>query len=295
MLVSPKRAASWVIVVKIAVTGASGFIGRHVVAELERRNLQATLVSRRKAEAARTDTPHRWIQLDISVPPDDAFSAMGAPDLIIHLAWGGLPNYRSLHHIESELPDQYRFLSRLVRCGLKRMVVVGTCFEYGMLSGPLSEDMPARPDNPYGFAKHALCRQLEFLKEKAPFALTWARLFYLFGKFQSRHSLFSQLESAVLAGEKTFRMSGGEQLRDYLPVTEAARLLVDLALAGAEHGIVNVCSGRPISVRSLVEGWLTDYGWKIEPEFGHFPYPDYEPMAFWGDRSKLDHCLRAGR
>ena len=138
---------------KIAVTGASGFIGRHVAAELQRRDLQATLVSRRHVEAACRGTPHKWTQIDISVPPDDPFVAMGAPDLMIHLAWSGLPNYRSLHHhIESELPNQYRFLSQLVRCGLKRMVIAGTCFEYGMRSGPLSEDMPARPDNPYGFA-----------------------------------------------------------------------------------------------------------------------------------------------
>ncbi|MDA8230317.1 MAG: hypothetical protein M0006_03170 [Magnetospirillum sp.] len=85
-------------------------------------------------------------------------------------------------------------------------------------------------------------------------------------------------------------MSGGEQLRDYLPVTEAARHLADLAMARADIGIVNICSGRPVSVRRLVEGWIAEKGWTITPNFGHYPYPDHEPMAFWGDGRKLASC-----
>jgi len=54
---------------------------------------------------------------------------------------------------------------------------------------------------------------------------------------------------------------------------------------------VNVCSGRPVSVRRLVEGWIRDNGWTIDLNLGHYPYPDYEPMAFWGERRKLDRIL----
>jgi dTDP-6-deoxy-L-talose 4-dehydrogenase (NAD+) len=88
-------------------------------------------------------------------------------------------------------------------------------------------------------------------------------------------------------------MSGGEQLRDYLPVGEAAKHLVSLAVGSKDNGIVNICSGEPVSVRSLVEGWIKDNGWSIKLNLGVYPYPDYEPMAFWGDRQKLDRCLRS--
>ena len=54
---------------------------------------------------------------------------------------------------------------------------------------------------------------------------------------------------------------------------------------------MNVCSGRPVSVRRLVEGWIRDNGWTIDLNLGHYPYPDYEPMAFWGERRKLDRIL----
>ena len=86
-------------------------------------------------------------------------------------------------------------------------------------------------------------------------------------------------------------MSGGEQLRYYLPAAEVAQHLVALALGGADCGIVNLCSGRPTSVRALVEGWIAQNRWAITPALGHYPYPDHEPMAFWGDRRKLDRCL----
>ena len=89
-------------------------------------------------------------------------------------------------------------------------------------------------------------------------------------------------------------MSGGEQLRDYLPVADVAGIIVSLALSRQDNGCVNVCSGAPISVRQLVEGWISQHGWSITPEYGALGYPDYEPMAFWGDRRKLDRCLSGG-
>lgn len=275
---------------RIAVTGASGFIGRAVLAELSRRGLQAVACARTNLDAI-SALGHKTVALDLHEAPADAYERLGRPETVIHLAWGGLPNYRSLHHVESELPAQYRFLSGLVESGLQSLAVAGTCFEYGMQSGPLGEGLPTRPENPYGFAKDALRRELEFLKASWPFALTWARLFYLYGEGQAGTSLLPQLRQAVARREKVFNMSGGEQLRDYLAVEEAARLLVSLALVGCDAGAVNVCSGRPVSVRRLVEGWIHDNGWTIGLNLGHYPYPDYEPMAFWGERHKLDSLL----
>jgi nucleoside-diphosphate-sugar epimerase len=276
--------------VRIAVTGASGFIGRAVLGALSRRGIGAVACARANL-AAVPACGHKTLALDLHDAPADAFERLGRPDVLIHLAWGGLPNYRSLHHVETELPAQYRFLRSLVEAGLQSLVVAGTCFEYGMQSGPLGEDLPTRPENPYGFAKDALRRELEFLKAAKPFALTWARLFYLHGDGQAETSLLPQLRRAVAAGEKTFNMSGGEQLRDYLAVDEAAELLVALAVARRDAGAVNVCSGRPVSVRRLVEGWIRDNGWTIGLNLGHYPYPDYEPMAFWGVRHKLNGIL----
>jgi len=276
---------------KVAVSGATGFIGRHVLAELEARSVEAIALVRAAPNQPLGHARVRVVQIDLHDAPPNAYEWMGRPDVLIHLAWPGLPNYKSPHHFEQALPAQYRFLKGLIESGLQNMVVVGTCFEYGMQSGPLSEDVMPRPSNPYGFAKDALRRQLEYLKVTHPFQLTWPRLFYLYGEGQAESSLLPQLRQAVERGDQVFNMSGGEQLRDYLPVTEVAKHLVSLALINQDVGIVNVCAGTPISVRKLVEGWIAENNWSITPNLGHYPYPDYEPMAFWGDREKLDRLL----
>ena len=268
---------------KVAVTGAAGFVGRYVLAELARREVEVVAVAGPNHAAARRPVSSaQWVRLDISTPPDDCYGALGRPDVVLHLAWSGLPNYRSLHHFASELPLQYRFLDNLVRNGLGALVTVGTCFEYGMQSGGLAADAPTQPTNPYGFAKDALHKQLKFLRAERAFKLTWARLFYLFGDGQAPTSLWSQLRAAVAAGAPEFDLSGGEQVRDFLPVAEVARQLVARAISGADAGPVNVCSGQPITIRRLVEGWVREHGWQIQLNFGRFPYPDYEPFAFWG-------------
>ncbi len=276
---------------KVAVTGATGFIGRYVLAELETRAVESIALARSSTAKALRRFKCSVVQFDLHNALPNAFELMGRPDVLIHLAWSGLPNYKSLHHFEQELPAQYRFLKDLIESGLQTLVVAGTCFEYGMQSGSLSEGFAVRPNNPYGFAKDALRCQLEYLKTTHPFQLAWARLFYLYGEGQPGSSLFPQLRRAVEGGDQLFNMSGGEQLRDYLPVAEVAKHLVSLALAEKDIGVVNVCSGVPISVRKLVEGWIKENGWSIRLNLGHYPYPDYEPMAFWGDPQKLSSLI----
>ncbi len=276
---------------KVAVSGATGFIGRHVIAALERAGAEPTLWVRASSSAV-ARSRHPVVAIDILDPPAHAFDMLGRPDALIHLAWGGLPNYASPHHVEQELPAHAALLTQLVEDGLSNLVVAGTCFEYGMQSGALAETADALPANGYAIAKDTLRRRLQALQRERPFLLTWARLFYLHGEGQAASALLPQLQRALDAGAATFPMSGGEQVRDYLPVEEAADDLVRLALAQRDHGIVNVCSGRPVTVRALVETWLADHGKSIALDLGRYPYPAHEPMAFWGDDAKLRRCLR---
>jgi nucleoside-diphosphate-sugar epimerase len=279
---------------KVAVTGGTGFIGRHVLAELESRDVDVTAVARPSTQkltgGLRAD---HLAYLDIHAAEPGDYIKLGRPDVLIHLAWDGLPNYSSLHHFERELPGQYRFLRHMIDAGLPTLAAVGTCFEYGMRSGMLSESLEPVPANPYGYAKDALRRQLAYLGQQKPFNMVWARLFYMYGPGQGDRSLLSQLKQAVSDGREKFDMSGGEQLRDYLPVENVAKHLVDLALGQKDVGVVNLCSGLPISVRKLVEQWISDNGWEIELNLGHYPYPNYEPMAFWGDTEKLRSIIGA--
>ncbi|GAI93187.1 unnamed protein product [marine sediment metagenome] len=86
-------------------------------------------------------------------------------------------------------------------------------------------------------------------------------------------------------------MSGGEQLRDYLPVEKVAEHIVKISMQDKIGGIINCCSGKPISIGKLVENYLAEKNKNIELNLDYYPYPDYEPMAFWGDSTKLNKVI----
>jgi dTDP-6-deoxy-L-talose 4-dehydrogenase (NAD+) len=171
--------------------------------------------------------------------------------------------------------------------GLKDLTVAGTCLEYGMKEGCLSEEMECDPTNSYAIAKNELRKQLQILNRSLSFDLKWVRLFYMYGRGQHSNSLVAQLEKSLENKEQQFNMSGGEQLRDFLPVEKVARYIVAIALQQQVAGIINCCSGIPVSVRAFVEEYLKERKKDISLNLGYYPYTDYEAMKFWGSNTKL--------
>jgi dTDP-6-deoxy-L-talose 4-dehydrogenase (NAD+) len=280
---------------KILVTGATGFIGRHLVRALLDTGCTVRAVARHVEAARRMPwfDEVEFVAADIHAPTLDVSALTGGIDALAHLAWPGLPNYQGLFHFEHNLFADYAFIKRVVEAGVPQVLVTGTCFEYGLQSGPLSEDTPPQPGNPYGLAKNTLRLFLQQLQATQPFTLQWARLFYLHGEGQNPNSLLAALDRAIDASEPQFNMSAGDQLRDYLPVEQAAGLLAGVLHHREFSGVVNCCSGQPIAVRTLVEQHLHARDASIRLNLGHYGYSPHEPMAFWGTTERLDLLLSA--
>jgi nucleoside-diphosphate-sugar epimerase len=278
---------------KVLVTGATGFVGRHVIRSLSRTgcDVVATAIESELPQELGA-LPVTYVPCDLSSQTDNYFDHFGRPDAMIHLAWQGLPNYKDLFHLEENLPNNYFFIKNMIEHGLKDLTAIGTCLEYGMKNGELSEDIPADPQVPYAISKDMLRRSIEQLRSVYTFTFKWVRIFYLHGDGQNRSSLIEQLKAALDRGDKSFKMSRGEQLRDYLPVEVAASHIVSIAMQRRVNGIINCCSGTPISIRRLVEEYLERDGRQIQLDLGYYQYPDYEPMAFWGDSTRLSQILR---
>ncbi|HVA55020.1 MAG TPA: NAD-dependent epimerase/dehydratase family protein [Gammaproteobacteria bacterium] len=276
---------------RVAVTGASGFIGRHVVRELISKDVDVIITSRAPESRCAPIEGVTYTSLDMGENTNDAFQRMGQPDVLVHLAWSGLPNYRSESHLTAEFPKQYAFLESCVNSGLKRLVVTGTCLEYGMQPGMLHEELPSKPCTAYGQAKDQLRHYLQELAPRKGLQLTWLRLFYLYGPGQASTSLYSQLRTAISEGRSEFEMSPGDQQRDFIPVESAADYICNIALLDEDIGLMNICSGVPKKITDLVEAWLRDWNADIHLKLGVYPYPDYEPHAFWGNKQKLDSVM----
>ena len=281
---------------KVLVTGATGFIGNYVVRELLSRGCAVVATSRDAVRAPQSD----WFNAVKYIPfnfhdfaeQTDYFRFFDQPTRVIHLAWEGLPNYTDPVHTTVNLPLQIAFLNNLIRHGLRRLTVTGTCFEYGMREGRLSEEMTPAPANAYAAAKNRLREQLADSTTAYEVQLNWVRLFYMYGPGQNPKSLFSQLQRAIDNHDTVFNMSGGEQVRDYLPVQQVAACIAGIALQNKSAGIINCCSGEPVTVKEMVARYLEQHQGSIPLNLGYYPYTDYEPMAFWGDNNKLKQLLK---
>ncbi len=279
---------------KILVTGATGFIGNYVIKELLKLKEHKVVVNSKNPEKAKMFewfNQVEYISKNLSEKEPNYFNFFKEPELLIHLAWEGLPNFKESYHYERNAFQNYNFLKNMVVNGLKNLSVIGTCFEYGMQSGRLSEETQSNPTTAYALGKDTLRKFLKQLKKQHNFNFKWIRLFYMYGNGQSPKSLIPQLDKSLENNEETFNMSAGEQLRDYLTVEKVAEYIVKISLQNKIQGIINCCSGKPISIRALVENYIKEKGKSIRLNLGYYPYPDYVPMAFWGDNTKLNIIL----
>lgn len=272
---------------KILVTGATGFVGNHVMQQLLQSKHEIIASAMHRNLQQTWSGKVRFVAYDLYQQRENPYVFFDQPDILIHLAWDHLDNFSSDLHIQKTLPVHKAFINALIAGGLKRIVVAGTCLEYGLQEGCLAETSNSAPVISYAIAKDALRKYLEELKAQHSFEFLWLRLFYMYGKGQQEKSILQQLEKAIQAGEKSFNMSGGEQWRDYLPVETMASRIVQAALSDAKNEIVNCCSGHPVSIKELVTEYLNKAGVEMKLNLGYYAYPDYEPFRFWGNDATL--------
>lgn len=150
--------------------------------------------------------------------------------------------------------------------GVRRFVGTGTCFEYDLSGGTLSVDTPLKPVTVYAAAKVAAFLTLTQYLATRSIEFSWCRLFYLFGEGEDPRRLVPYLRARLAAGEPA-ELSSGNQVRDFMDVREAGRMLAATAL-GRVEGPVNVCTGLGITVRELAERIADEFGRRDLLRFG---------------------------
>jgi len=274
----------------ILMTGATGFIGKHLLRVLLARGHRVSLLIRPTTISPNKSWPKSVRIISCDIHDESSYQHIPAEpfDALVHLAWSKLENYRSLAHMDTLLPGDMKFLRRMAERGIPKIFVSGTCFEYGLQEGCLSEEMPSAPILPYAMAKDFLRKYIQELQKKLSFQLQWGRLFYMHGPGQNPKSLLPLLDLAIKRGDNVFNMSGGEQLRDYLRVEAMAEKITTILENSDFDGIINICSGKPVSVRQLVEKKIKKTKSSIQLNLGYYPYPNYEPMAYWGNNATFE-------
>jgi nucleoside-diphosphate-sugar epimerase len=275
---------------KILLTGSSGLIGKRVLQLLTKiENVTIILANRNNYfNVNDLNTNTKFIKFDLnSINLNiNYFDFFEHPDIMIHLAWQGLPNYDDNIHLV-QCDKHFSFLKNLVDNGLKKIVITGTCLEYGLIEGELFEDSPSNPITKYGIAKLKLFNLLNNYIRNKSINLIWLRLFYNYGFHIENSSIVSKLIKSIINNKEDFEMSTGEQERDFLNIDILSYYILKISFQEKITGIINCCSGKPQKVIDLVENIKEIYSSKITLKKGIYPIPNYEPYIFFGSNLKL--------
>ena len=274
----------------VSITGSTGFIGSHLLKEINKENFKINLLSRKKIKI--NNKKNTYISFDLDNKYNNCFKKIGSPNVLIHLAWGGIPNYTSKYHLKEELKKQYIFLSSCIKNGLKNLIITGTCLEYGDINGRLNENMIEKPKIAYAKAKHKLYKKIIKLKKKYNFNLVWARVFYVYGENSTHKTIYSELKEAINNNQKFFNMSPGDQIRDYIHISELIKILILFTKLHKDIGIINICSGKKLMLKTIVKNWIKKNKSLIKINTGYYKYNTYEPKNIIGSTKKLNYFLK---
>lgn len=273
---------------KVLITGLTGFIGKGLQKQLPR-DYEYFALNRRDqdfGEGVRLllgDLNH----LDKIKPQIRRIR----PDICIHLAWEGIPDYGYVNSWRNLInsTDLFRFL--VTECGCRKIVATGSCWEYGKVSGPCREDEPSGSENYFAWAKRALCDFGLTLAREENITFIWLRLFYVYGLNQRPDSLIPTLIKALKIGNRP-AVNAPLNANDFVDVADVAQALIKAALDKVSSGIYNVGSGVSTPVWRICE--LIEQALGIGTE--HFKQLKSSSrkaaMDFWADTTKAREALQ---
>ena len=271
---------------RLFITGATGFIGRHLLYHLATvRDVEVAVLASPGHEADLAD--HRVIPGRLEDLASWKQSLIDwKPDACIHLAWYAEPGkYLYSNQNVALLQQSLDLMQTLIEAKCESVVMVGTCAEYDTSAGYLQETGATKPDTIYATAKLALALMAERMAQDAGIHFAWARMFYLYGPEEDQRRLVPALINALLQGER-FATTKGEQVRDYVHVADAARALWQL-VQGGHSGIYNISSGYPATIHDLIMTVADLLDARELVDIGAMPYRQWEPMFICGDNSRL--------
>ena len=272
---------------RILVTGANGYIGRHVVSELVSMGNQVIACDLHVSDV---DERAEKVETDLFAKVENVYEQFGRPDVCIHMAWRDGFVHNSRNHI-GDLSNHFRFLTSIIDGGLKQLVVMGTMHEVGYYEGAIDENTPCNPLSMYGIAKDALRRSMLLYCKDRDCVLQWCRAFYILGDDKNNHSIFTKLLEADAAGKETFPFTTGKNKYDFITVTDLARQIASVATQTEVRGIINCCSGQPVSLAERVEQYIREHHLKIRLEYGAYPERAYDSPCVYGDNRKIKKII----
>lgn len=273
----------------VIVTGAGGYVGRHVVRSILDNGHDVVAVVRPHSRAD-VDERARVVPADILDPSFDVRTlATSAPHALVHLAWqDGFAHNAPSHMLQ--VGAHYRFVTSAAEWGVSRILPLGTMHEVGYWEGAVDADTPTNPLSQYGIAKDALRRSLT-LSLEAERSFAWLRCYYIYGDDRNNQSIFTRLLSAADEGRTEFPFTSGRNRYDFIRVEELGRQIAALVDAHDVTGVVNCATGVPVSLAEQVESFIADNDLGLTLKYGAYPDRPYDSPGVWAEASAIHEVL----
>jgi nucleoside-diphosphate-sugar epimerase len=234
---------------RVLLTGADGFIGRHVANQLTTNGVEFLKVSRKSRALS-----EEKLSLDLLAKPDwEPVLNSYKPTHLIHLAWcTEHGKYWESKENLAWIDGTYHLLDAFYKSGGEHAFHAGTCAEYDWRYGYCDEELtPCNPTTLYGIAKDATRRMCQALAANYGTQMAWGRIFFPYGPGEGERRLIPSLIRALRHETPLFGVNGNF-IRDFISVNDIAEAICMISTQKYE-GVINLCSGIPVSLREIVE------------------------------------------
>lgn len=273
------------------ITGPTGSIGVALIQKLLDENVYVYALCRKDSTRLANIPNHENVKI-ISCDLSDLGSAKNEVcypcDVFYHLGWDGTTGSARDDTYLQNLNVKYSMdaVKLAHETGCKTFVGVGSQAEYGRANVPLTPASPTNPETGYGIAKLCAGQFTRLLCQKYGLKHIWARVFSVYGPYDSSNSMIVSAASKMMRGEPV-ELTKGEQQWDYLYSSDAANALYLLSRHGQNGKTYCIGSGVVHPLSHYVEIMRAVFNPEADVRFGIIPYSEKQVMYLCADINDL--------
>ncbi len=271
----------------LLVVGGTGFIGHGLLMAAKKRGWQLSSVSLKYPKKNRYLSKVKYILADVRNLLQLKKKLRDRYDYVVNLSGYGakkLTTNENKNILETHFLGVVNLVSIFEKKKILKFVQIGTGDEYGFSKAPQKEDSKYLPYSTYGYAKYYSSEYLKMKSQNKNFPSIVLRFFLVYGPHQNKNKIVSHAIINCLMNKK-FYLSKGVQKRDYCYIDDITRAIF-LALKSKHNGeIINIGSGKPLTVRLLVN-YIRKLIGRGKPVFGGIKYRKYENMEVYPNIGK---------
>lgn len=274
---------------RVFITGGTGFIGRYVLKHLGKEGYNILLLTRASKENFSSIMKSKKVDI-ISGNLSDIDKWKNKlkqfkPEVTIHLAWEGIPDYGVKTSIKN-LKYGLNLFEELASSGCKKIICTGSCWEYGQNQGEISEDLPVKSLNAFTIAKNVLHLLGREIAKENNMQFIWTRLFYVYGPGQRENSLIPHIIKCVKEGKEP-KIKTPSARNDFIYVEDVAKAIVAILEKCKQSTVYNIGSGDSTSIQDIIKIIYSKLHLNYKPKDKVFKSDNPPFDTFWADISKI--------